>query len=105
MPLPLSDLRACAQCRRNPLAVQLVFHVVVHELATVKPEVARQYAGPKDAPAVVIEKIYLAALSRRPTKDELDRLTAYVAKANTPAEAYADIIWVVLNSSEFAMVR
>lgn len=69
------------------------------------PAVTRQYAGPRDAPAGVIEKIYLAALSRRPTKDELDRLTAYVAKANTPTEAYADIVWVILNSSEFAMVR
>jgi len=51
------------------------------------------------------EKIYLSALSRRPTTDELKRLTGYVAQASTPAEGYADILWAVLNSSEFGMIR
>jgi hypothetical protein len=59
--------------------------------------------GTKPAPAV--EAIYLAALSRRPTAAETARLTAYAAKAVTPADAYADILWAVLNSSEFTMVR
>ncbi|HJZ59402.1 MAG TPA: DUF1549 and DUF1553 domain-containing protein [Gemmataceae bacterium] len=72
---------------------------------TGNPAVIRTFAGPKDTPAQVIEKIYLAALSRRPTKAELDRLTQYVTKAASPTEAYGDILWAVLNSSEFAMVK
>lgn len=55
--------------------------------------------------AEAFEKIYLTTLSRRPTADEVKRLTEYVAKGGTPAEAYGDILWAVLNSSEFAMIR
>ena len=69
------------------------------------PAVVRAFASPKDPPAQVIEKVYLATLSRRPTKAELDRLTQYVAKATNPTEAYSDVIWAVLNSSEFAMIK
>jgi len=72
---------------------------------TGNPAVIRQFAGPKDAPNQVIEKIYLAALSRRPNEAEMKRLTQYVSKASTPMEAYGDILWVVLNGSEFAMVK
>jgi hypothetical protein len=69
------------------------------------PNVVRQYAGPRDKPADAIERIYAAALSRKPTAAELKRLTEYVSKADTPVAAYGDILWVVLNSSEFTMVK
>ncbi len=72
---------------------------------TGNPALIRRFAAPGDKPADVIEKIYLTALSRRPTPAEQKRLTEYVAKAATPAEAYGDILWAVLNSSEFAMVK
>ena len=72
---------------------------------TGNPALIRQFAAPGDKPAQVIEKIYLAALSRRPTAAEQKRLGEYVAKASSPAEAYSDILWAVLNSSEFAMVK
>lgn len=55
--------------------------------------------------AEAFEKLYLAALSRRPTAAETKRLTDYAAKASTAAEAHGDILWALLNSSEFAMVR
>lgn len=69
------------------------------------PGLVRRFAGPRDEPAEVIEKIYLAALSRRPTREEVSKLKDYVSKAGTANEAYGDILWVVLNSSEFAMVK
>ena len=69
------------------------------------PLVVRQFFTPGERPDVVIERIYLATLSRRPTDAERAKLTQYVSKANTPFEAYGDILWAVLNSSEFTMVR
>ncbi len=68
-----------------------------------QPATLKLLGGSKGAEA--FEKIYLAALSRRPTADEVKRLTDYVAKASTPGEGYGDVLWAVLNSSEFAMVR
>jgi hypothetical protein len=32
-------------------------------------------------------------------------LTEYVAKAGSPATGYGDILWAVLNGSEFTLVR
>jgi len=32
-------------------------------------------------------------------------LIEYVAKASSPAIGYSDILWAVLNGSEFTMVR
>jgi len=69
------------------------------------PNLFRQVVSPGDKPAAAVEKIYLAALSRRPTAAETTRLTGYAAKAATPAEGYGAILWAVLNSSEFTMVR
>jgi hypothetical protein len=55
-------------------------------------------------PAEVIEQLFLKTLSRRPTPQELDRFTAHVAKAGTqPRPAYADILWTLINCSEFAV--
>jgi hypothetical protein len=56
------------------------------------------------SPARVIEQLYLATLSRRPTAQETRRLTAYVAKQDgPPRKAYSDILWALLNSSEFSL--
>jgi hypothetical protein len=72
---------------------------------TGNPALIRQFAAPGDKPDAVFEKIYLATLSRKPTDAETKRLTEYLAKAGTSIEGYSDILWVVLNSSEFAMIK
>ncbi len=69
------------------------------------PASARALAPPGTRPAEAFEAIYLAALSRRPTTAEVAQLREYMAQANTPNEAYSDILWAVLNSSEFTTVR
>jgi hypothetical protein len=56
------------------------------------------------SPAQIIERLYLATLSRRPTPSESQRLTNFVHAHGTDArKAYRDILWAVLNSSEFAL--
>ncbi|MBI2806326.1 MAG: DUF1553 domain-containing protein [Planctomycetes bacterium] len=55
-------------------------------------------------PAEAIERIYLAAVSRRPTAAELERLTTYARRpGSTPRTAYGDILWALLNTSEFVL--
>jgi hypothetical protein len=69
------------------------------------PLAVRQLVPPGSRPVEAFEAIYLAALSRKPTDEEVRRLREYVARVGTPAEAYSDILWAVLNSSEFTTVR
>ena len=53
-------------------------------------------------PAKVVEKLYLMTLSRRPTAAETKKLTDYAAKHSDAKSAYADVLWALVNSSEFA---
>jgi hypothetical protein len=68
------------------------------------PAAVRSITGATSKPEEAIEKIYLATLSRRPTTEETKDLTAYVDRVGAPT-AYGDILWAVLNSSEFTLVR
>jgi hypothetical protein len=64
-------------------------------------QLLEQAARSSKSPAEVIEQIYLATLSRRPTESETQKLSDYVAKQGAARNAYGDIIWAVLNSSEY----
>ncbi len=78
---------------------------LMNSKVTNNPGLLKQFGTTGDKPEIVFERIYLATLSRKPTAAELSRLTDYVAKAASKQEAYADILWVALNSSEFTMVK
>jgi hypothetical protein len=54
-------------------------------------------------PAEVIEHLFLATLSRRPSPAESQRLTAYVRSHGENRQAYTDVLWVLLNTSEFTL--
>jgi len=41
------------------------------------------------------------ALSRRPTPQELEALVGHVRNAADPAAAYGDVLWAILNMTEF----
>jgi hypothetical protein len=68
------------------------------------PAAVRAVTGGASKPEEAIERIYLAALSRRPTAEETKNLIAHVDRVGGPT-AYGDILWAVLNSSEFTLVR
>jgi hypothetical protein len=64
--------------------------------------VAGQLTAGTKTPAEAIDKIYMTALARRANAREMERLTAYVNRAgSTPRTSYGDILWALLNSSEF----
>jgi hypothetical protein len=55
-------------------------------------------------PEQIVEHLYLATLSRRPARHELDRTLSLVRKYQDDSrQAYGDILWVLLNSSEFTL--
>jgi hypothetical protein len=50
-----------------------------------------------------VQDIYLAALSRRPSQHELERTVGYVARQKDARQGLSDVLWAVLNSSEFSL--
>ena len=52
-----------------------------------------------------LESLFLATLTREPTDKEIERLTNYMnSKPKRQKEALGDILWVLLNSSEFQVI-
>jgi len=53
------------------------------------------------SPQQIIEKIYIRALSRKPTTAEVERLSAVVKESASVQQGLEDVFWAVLNSREF----
>jgi hypothetical protein len=60
-------------------------------------------AYPQDDDA--LRMVYLRTLARKPTDRELDKCREYVRKTGNRAEAFEDILWALLNSTEFQTKR
>ncbi|HEY1377760.1 MAG TPA: DUF1549 domain-containing protein [Gemmataceae bacterium] len=58
---------------------------------------------PKDEEAV--RALYSKALTRKPTDRELAKAVAYVHKVGKREEAFEDLLWALLNSTEFQTKR
>ncbi len=52
-------------------------------------------------PDQIIDKLYMAAVSRIPTEEEKVTLNTYVGNAENKREALEDVFWSMLNSKEF----
>jgi hypothetical protein len=59
----------------------------------------------KLTPEQRIEEIYLSTLCRPPTAAEVKTSLAHIEKYQSPAEAYQDLTWALLNSSDFLFVN
>jgi len=55
------------------------------------------------APEGVIEHLFLSTVSRRPTATELQKMVGHVQKQANPQAGYADVLWALLNTSEFGL--
>jgi hypothetical protein len=60
-------------------------------------------AYPEDDDA--LRMVYLKTLARKPTDGELRTCRSYLAKSRNRAEAFEDILWALLNSTEFQTKR
>ncbi|QDU99050.1 DUF1549 domain-containing protein [Lignipirellula cremea] len=68
---------------------------------TLLKQVLKDFA--EDGPAV--EHLYLLALARQPTDQERARCSDYLAAAPTREEAFEDLLWALVNSTEFQTRR
>jgi hypothetical protein len=50
-----------------------------------------------------ITTLYLTVLSRRPKAEEIELMSGYIAKCKDNREGYRGVLWMLLNSNEFAM--
>lgn len=50
-----------------------------------------------------LERLFLAAIARRPTSAEREKFTAFVGKKSDAKAAYGDVLWALLNSSSFTL--
>ena len=64
-------------------------------------KILRQTKQDKEA----LRQVYLMVHSREPSKKELGICTKYIAKVDDRTEAFEDILWTLLNSSEFLTKR
>jgi Protein of unknown function (DUF1549)/Protein of unknown function (DUF1553) len=58
---------------------------------------------PEDTEA--IKMVYLKTLARKPSDREVEKFMAYMPSAHTRGEAYEDLLWAILNSTEFQTKR
>jgi hypothetical protein len=53
-----------------------------------------------------IQELYLAALSRKPTKAEIGKVQKMLASyRNQKLNGYQDLFWALLNSNEFVFIH
>jgi hypothetical protein len=83
-----------------PQALRLMNSPLLNNSAAV----LRGFQDGKIGPAM-IEHLYLTVLSRRPTDSEVQRMMKHVRSAADPRTGFGDVLWALLNSSEFALNR
>ncbi|MBI4575707.1 MAG: DUF1549 domain-containing protein [Planctomycetes bacterium] len=87
-----------------PQALEMLNGTLVNEGARVRPESTLgrllQEGGRKDMD-LAAQRVYLAALGRLPTEAERRRSVLFVREAASPREGFEDLLWALLNSSEF----
>src|SRR5262249_46103698 len=85
-------------------ALHLMNSPEIAERIRARNGVARKLADSDKKPAAIIDELFLAALSRRPTEAELKQMLEAFADSNRRA-AVEDVMWVILNSKEFLYNR
>jgi len=89
-PDPLDYQAGIPQALRLMNSPQANGAAVVNELQNASPEEA-------------VQKLYLTVLSRRATDAEVQRMTQFASQQASPRAAYGDMLWALVNSSEFAL--
>ena len=77
--------------------------ILTNKIAEKQGRVASLLAENKQ-PIEIISQLYLAALCRQPTPQEVDNGVQYLGQAPTPEEFYQDLLWALMNSKQFIFV-
>lgn len=60
---------------------------------------------PENTPEQTIEWLYLSTLSRRPDEQETSDALGFVADQEYAKSVYSDVLWMLVNRSEFILIR
>ncbi len=55
--------------------------------------------------AEIVKQLYLTALARYPSVEELEAADGFLAESPSPRECYEDLLWALINSKQFLFVR
>jgi hypothetical protein len=89
-----------------PQALLLMNSPVIHQRIQARgtnllARILKAYPHDDDA----LRMVYLRTLARKPTDRELHKCRTYIDKTGNRAEAFEDILWALLNSTEFQTKR
>jgi hypothetical protein len=89
-----------------PQALLLMNNPVINQKIQAKgtnllARILESYPKNEDA----LRMVYLRALGRRPTEREQTRCLQYIGRVGNRAEAFEDILWALINSTEFQTKR
>ena len=102
-------LLACECERSDSTTLAQAFQMINGPVMRAKLEAAENRIGrlldAGTAPAPMIEEFYLAALCRFPTDAERHAALAHLKNASKPRQAAEDLVWSLLNSKEFLLLR
>ncbi len=93
------DAKATEYDAGIPQALRLMNHPFTNR----NSELAARQLTKGQTKSKAIDALYLSALSRRPTPAETARLMKYLDRTDSLESGYADILWALLNSSEFTL--
>lgn len=82
-------------------ALQLINGATINDKVRRAGNRVHKLLDAKTANPKVLEELYLATLSRRPTDGETQTALTYVGKASDRNKAWEDIQWALFNSREF----
>lgn len=60
---------------------------------------------PTPSPQQTVEWLYLSTLSRRPTTEEQAEAQRYLKRTENASSAYVGVLWMLVNRSEYLLVR
>jgi hypothetical protein len=102
--IALDDRRDHSPSMRQ--ALMMLNGKLTNEAARVGPlePVYSLIVGPKANVDAAVRLVYLEALTREPTADELTDAKAIIKDAATPAEGIADLRWALFNCNEFRFI-
>lgn len=61
----------------------------------------KQHPATPEGDSAIIEDLYLTTLARRPTTDEVQTIRELLSEGATRTDVFEDLVWTLLNSSEF----
>ncbi|MEM7232139.1 MAG: DUF1553 domain-containing protein [Planctomycetota bacterium] len=84
-----------------PQFLALLNHPTVTSGGRTVAELIKKKTSPEDA----IEALYLSTLARRPSDAEAKEALAFIQEGSDASESYAGVLWMLLNRSEFLLLR